>query len=292
MQRRLPPLNSLRTFEAAGRHLNFTSAAEELCVTQAAISHQIKALEGYLGTTLFVRSPRILELTEAGARLLPVVQSALDTIGQTISAIRSEDEVAPVSVAVAPSFAAHWLLPRLDSLFQQHPKIELAMRHTNSPVDFARDSVDLAVTYGRGKWRGLLAKPVLEIDFFPVCAPKLLSNGLTLDAPSDLSNFTLLHDSDRATWQDWLSLVDAEGVDASRGTVMDDTNVLIQAAVDGLGVAMGSEPFVREHIAAGRLVQPFETTLTTDFAYFAICPREHLLRNEVRQVWEWLIRQD
>ena len=291
MQRRLPPLNSLRTFEAAGRHLNFTSAAEELCVTQAAISHQIKALEEYLGATLFVRSPRILELTEAGAKLLPVVQTALDTIGQTISTIRSDDEISPVSVAVAPSFAANWLLPRLDSLFQQHPKVELSMRHTNAPIDFTRESVDLAVTYGRGKWRGLLAEPILEIDFFPVCAPKLLAEGRELSAPADLSQFTLLHDSDHNTWKNWLSLAGADTVDPSRGTVMDDTNVLTQAAVDGLGIAMGSEPFVREHLSAGRLVKPFDLTLTTDFAYFAVCPREHLLRNEVRQVWDWLIQQ-
>jgi LysR family glycine cleavage system transcriptional activator len=291
MQRRLPPLNSLRTFEAAGRHLNFTSAAEELCVTQAAISHQVKALEGYLGAALFIRSPRKLELTETGAKLLPVVQTALDSIGQTISTIRSEDDVAPVSVAVAPSFAVNWLLPRLDSLFQEHPKIELSLRHTNAPVDFTREPVDVAITYGQGKWRGLLAEPMLEIDFFPVCAPQLVHGERKLTNANDLKDFTLLHDSDHSTWNEWLSLANANDIDPTRGTVMDDTNVLIQAAVDGLGVAMGSEPFVREHIAAGHLVRPFDTTLTTDFAYFAVCPREHLSRNEVRQVWNWLLRQ-
>jgi LysR family glycine cleavage system transcriptional activator len=291
MQRRLPPLNSLRTFEAAARHLNFTNAAEELCVTQAAISHQIKALEGYLGAPLFIRSPRKLELTETGAKLLPVVQNALDTIGQMISTIRSEDDVAPVSIAVAPSFAANWLLPRLDSLFQEHPKIELSLRHTNAPVDFTREPVDLAVTYGQGKWRGLLAQSILEIDFFPVCSPKILQGKKELVSANDLQHFTLLHDSDHRSWTEWFALAGAADADPTRGTIIDDTNVLIQAAVDGLGVAMGSEPFVREHISAGRLVRPFETTLTTDYAYFAVCPREHLSRKEVRQVWDWLVRQ-
>ena len=291
MQRRLPPLNSLRTFEAAARHLNFTNAAEELCVTQAAISHQIKALEGYLGAPLFIRSPRRLELTETGAKLLPVVQNALDTIGQTISTLRREDDVAPVSLAVAPSFAANWLLPRLDSFFLEHPKVELSLRHTNAPVDFTREPVDLAVTYGQGKWRGLLSEPILEIDFFPVCAPKFLHGEKTLTNVSDLKHFTLLHDSNHRGWRDWLALTEETDIDPTRGTVIDDTNVLIQAAVDGLGVAMGSEPFVREHISTGRLVRPFETTLTTDYAYFAICPKEHLSRNEVRLVWDWLNRQ-
>lgn len=291
MPRRLPQLTSLRAFEAAGRHLSFTSAADELAVTQAAISHQVKALEKYLGVELFLRMPRELELTPPGATLLPVVKNALDSISQTIAELRKPDETSVLCVAVAPSFSAHWLTPRLDSLFQHRPRIELSLKHANKPIDFSREDVDIAITYGRGDWPGVVSEPVLQLDFFPVCAPSFLSRENALSEIGDLQFHTLLHDADYQTWRDWLALAGNDDVDPTRGSIVDDTNVLIQAAIDGIGIAMCSEVFVQEHLAAGRLVRPFDITLTSDAAYFAVCPKSHLNRPEVSAFRNWLLAQ-
>lgn len=291
MQRRLPPLTSLRTFEAAGRHLSFTSAAAELYVTQAAISHQIKALEEYLGATLFIRHPRKLELTKTGDKLMPVVRDSLDAISRTIADIRNEQDITPICVSVAPSFAVNWLMPRLDQLFEKHPTIELSLKHSNVPVDFANESVDVAITYGSNSWRGMQVQSILSIDFFPVCSPNLLSDGRTLDALNDINNFNLLHDADYETWREWLKLANADGIDPNRGTIVDDTNMLIKAALDGLGIAMCSLPFVQEHLSSGKLIRPFELSLSSDKAYYAVCPKEHLSRKEVRTFWTWLTSQ-
>lgn len=291
MQRRLPPLTSLRTFEAAARHLSFTSASSELCVTQSAISHQIKALEEYLGSALFIRHPRTLELTETGNKLLPVVRDSLDAISRTIADIRNERELSPLCIAVAPSFAAHWLMPRLEQLFEKHPSIELSLKHSNTLVDFSTEQFDIAITYGSNPWPGLQSQAVLQIDFFPVCSPALLDNNHQLNTFDDLKNFNLLHDADHQTWTNWLELAGAANVDPNRGTVVDDTNVLIKAARDGLGIAMCSMPFVKDLLASGKLVRPFELSLSSDEAYYALCPKEHLARKEVNTFWNWLSDQ-
>ena len=291
MQRRLPPLTSLKTFEAGARHLSFTKAAAELCVTQAAISHQIKALEEYLGSALFIRHPRKLELTETGEKLLPVVRESLDSLSRAIADIRSERDFSPLCVAVAPSFAAHWLMPRLEQLFHKHPAIELSLKHSNALVDFSNQAFDVAIVYGPNKWRGLQSQLILEIDFFPVCSPALLAGDRQLKTFEDLNDFNLIHDSDHQIWSQWLEKAGADGVKANRGTVIDDTNILMKAARDGLGIAMCSMPFVKDHLARGDLVRPFDLSLTSDKAYYAVCPKEHLSRKEVSTFWEWLADQ-
>ena len=291
MQRRLPPLTSLRAFEAAGRHLSFTAAAAELGVTQAAISHQVKALEAYLGNPLFVRLPRKLELTPAAATLLPVLQDSFDAIRRTVDELMRDEEQASITVAVAPSFAARWLSPRLDDFMRRYPQFELDLKHSNGPVDFATQAIDVAVTYGRGDWPGVVCERILEIDFFPVCAPAYLQGSDALTEPDKLGRHTLLHDSDRRNWKAWLTLAGAGGVDGSRGPVVDDTNVLIKAAVDGIGIALGSMHFVRDHLEDGRLVRPFETTLTSEFAYYVVCPNAQLKRPKVHAFWSWLVAQ-
>lgn len=288
MRRRLPPFTSLKTFEAAARLVSFTAAATELSVTQAAISHQIKALEAYLGTALFIRLPRKLELTDVGEKLLPVVRESLDSISRTIAEIRDEDNVSPLCVTVAPSFAAHWLMPRLDQLFEKHPTIELFLKHSNAVVDFANESVDVAITYGPNNWRGLQSEPILKIDFFPVCSPALLDGRNRLKSIDDIGNFNLLHDSDHRTWTAWLELAGTNAVAANRGTIIDDTNLLIKAALDGLGIAMCSMPFVKDHLSSGELIRPFDLSLSSDEAYYVVCPKEHLSRKEVRTFWAWL----
>jgi len=291
MPRRLPSLTSLRAFEAAGRHLSFTKAAAELTVTQAAISHQVKALEEQLLVRLFKRLPRKLELTAEGKSLLPVVSSAFETIAMAVAKVQGPPAIVTLTVRLAPSFAAKWLSPRLEDFRQLYPNIELSLTHSNDPADFKNQPIDLAVTYGNGDWPGVVAAAVLSLDFFPVCSPKYMQRDGAPKVPADLENCTLLHDATYENWSAWLELVEAFDVNVQRGPVLDDTNVLIQAAVDGLGIALGSSIFVSDHLNAGKLVRPFETVLHDELAYFVVCPDEHLNRAEVAAFRDWLIGQ-
>jgi len=291
MPRRLPSLTSLRAFEAAGRHLSFTKAAAELTVTQAAISHQVKALEEQLGVALFVRLPRKLELTAHGKSLLPVVHEAFDKIAEGVAKLQGTQGHDALTVRLAPSFAAKWLSPRLEAFRSLYPNIELSLMHANDPADFTKQSIDLAVTYGKGDWPGVVAAPVLTLDFFPVCSPNYLRTAHPLQTPADLEHCTLLHDATYENWSAWLDLAGVSAVNAKRGPVLDDTNVLIRAAVDGLGVALGSSIFVADHLRTGRLVQPFQPVLDDERAYYVVCPPAHCERPAVAAFRDWLIEQ-
>ncbi len=289
MARRLPPLNSLKNFEAAGRLLSFTRAAQELNVTQAAVSHQIKVIEEYLGVTLFVRYPRKLVLTEQGKELLPEVIEAFDKVSNAIGAVSQEPASKMVSVRLAPSFAAKWLSPRLKYFWLQYPEIDLCLYHAHPPVDFEREEIDIAVTYGKGEWPGVVAESILSLDFFPVCTPTFMSNDKPLSDINNLKYYTLLHDADYQCWADWLKLANIEEIDANKGTIIDDTNVLIQAVVDGQGVALGSTTFVQDLLESGRLIKPFDITLVNEFAYYIVCPQAHLKNPSVQAFKDWIL---
>ncbi|TDJ25121.1 MAG: transcriptional regulator GcvA [Gammaproteobacteria bacterium] len=289
MARRLPPLNSLKNFEAAGRLLSFTRAAHELNVTQAAVSHQIKLIEGYLDVTLFVRTPRKLVLTEQGRALLPDIIEAFDKLSIAIGAVRQEPSSKMISVRLAPSFAAKWLSPRLKYFWLQHPEIDLCLYHANPAVEFDREEIDIAVTYGKGDWPGVVADPILSLDFYPVCTPAFMTNDRPLSNIDNLRYYSLLHDANYECWSDWLKLAKIEGINANKGTIIDDTNVLIQAAVDGQGVALGSTTFVQDLLDSGKLVKPFDITLVNEFAYYVVCPEAHLKNSSVQAFKNWLL---
>lgn len=289
MARRLPPLNSLKSFEAAGRLLSFTRAAQELNVTQAAVSHQIKVIEEYLGVTLFVRYPRKLALTERGKALLPEVIEAFDKVSNAIGAISQEPASKMVSVRLAPSFAAKWLSPRLKYFWLQYPEVDLCLYHAHPAVDFDREEIDIAVTYGKGDWPGVVADSLLSLDFFPVCSPTFMLNDKPLSDINNLRYYTLLHDANYQCWSDWIKLAGIEEINSSKGTIIDDTNVLIQAAVDGQGVALGSTTFVQDLLDSGKLIRPFDITLENEFAYYIVCPEAHLKNPSVQAFKNWLL---
>jgi len=291
MARKLPPLNSLRAFEAAARHLSFTRAADELFVTQAAISHQVKGLEDYLGQRLFERLPRKLMLTSQGAALMPVLVDALDDIANAVVSLKQEKVGSLLNVRLAPSFAAKWLSPKLKEFWRLYPKIDLCLFHAHHAVDFEREDIDLAITYGRGDWKGVESTAIVRLDFFPVASPTWLANNGPIIQPEQLLNVTLLHDADPYCWNEWLRQAGVKGINNKRGTTIDDTNVLIQAAIDSQGVALGSTPFVEDHLAEGRLVKLFDQVLITDYAYYVVCPKTHLQRPDVRAFKEWLLAQ-
>ena len=289
MARRLPPLNSLKCFEAAGRLLSFTDAAGELNVTQAAISHQIKVIEEFLGVSLFERYPRRLALSEQGKALLPDVTEAFDRVAQAISSLSQEKHSNLISVRLAPSFAAKWLSPRLKYFWLQFPEIDLCLFHTHGAVDFEREEIDIAVTYGKGDWPGVVADKLLGLDFFPVCSPSFLRNDKPLTELDNLRYYSLLHDANYECWRDWIELAGVQGIDSNKGTIIDDTNVLIQAAIDGQGIALGSTTFVEDHLESGKLIKPFDINLVNEFCYYVVCPESHLKNPAVRAFKEWLL---
>ena len=292
MPRKLPPLNSLKSFEAAGRLLSFTAAAEELNVTQAAISHQIKVIEEYLGVSLFDRYPRRLALTEQGKTLLPEVIEAFDRVSAAVGSISEQQYSNQISVRLGPSFAARWLSPRLKYFWLQYPEIDLCLFHVaNAATDFEREEIDIAVTYGDGSWSGVVADKLLSLDFFPVCAPGFMHNDKPLTQIENLRYYTRLHDAEYTCWQDWLELAGIIGINAEKGNIIDDTNVLIQAAIDGQGIALGSTAFVQDLLDSGRLVKPFDIVLENNFAYYVVCPEPHLKNPAVKLFKQWLLSQ-
>lgn len=289
MAARFPPMNTLRAFEAAARTLSFTKAAEELFVTQAAISHQIKTLEDALGVKLFKRLNRALMLTEEGQAFLPPVRDALDLIAGGVQKLARVDATGPLFVTTLPSFAAGWLVPRLPRFRALHPEIEVRLTASERLVDFDRDDVDVAVRYGRGIYPNLVVERFMEEELFPVCAPRLTQEGphplKTLD---DLKYHTLLHDEMDVGWDVWLKAAGLHDVNAKAGPGFDMSALVTQAAIDGQGVALGRSTLVAGALEAGLLVRPFDLTLPIDWAYYVVCPPESYDRPKVRAFREWL----
>jgi LysR family transcriptional regulator, glycine cleavage system transcriptional activator len=294
MVRRLPPLNALRAFEAAARHLSFAKAAVELHVTAAAISHQIKGLEDDLGTKLFRRATRAVVLTEAGQALLPPLRDGFDRIAAGVTALQALDRRGILTVSSAPSFAARWLVPRLGLFHARHPDIDVRVSATMALVDFARDGVDLAIRYGRGKYPGLHVERLMRDEMFPVLSPALRRRGPKLRKPDDLRHFTLLHDeSPIATpdWTMWLKAAGATQVDPSRGTRFNSFDLILTAAIAGEGVALARSSLAATELSAGRLVQPFSLRLSTDLATYFVCPPAALKSQRVAAFKDWLFEE-
>ncbi|NVK40321.1 MAG: transcriptional regulator GcvA [Oceanospirillaceae bacterium] len=288
MNRRLPPLNLLRGFEAAARHLSFTRAAEEMHITQAAVSQQIKTLEEYLGVPLFQRMTRKLRLTEEGRVLLPVVQEAFEHIAVTVAALGSEERKRTLTVGLEPSFGANWVSPRLGRFWALHPEVDLRLYHARHRVDFSREELELAVRWGLDDWPDLNVEPLMGLAFTPVCSPSLLQGERPLRTPADLRYHTLLHDRDYEGWCEWLATPECKEVNPQNGILIDDTNVVTQAAIDGQGVALCGLALVERQLAEGRLVRPFARTISTKSAYYVIYPPAALKRPVVRDFIDWL----
>jgi LysR family glycine cleavage system transcriptional activator len=285
----LPPLTALRAFEAAARHMSFTRAAAELCVTQAAISHQVKVLELHVGALLFRRLPRRILLTRDGqmwAKELTDVFSRLYDANRRLRAPARRDRPV-VSVSVIPSFAARWLVPRLGRFLEQHPSCDVRISPTEHLVDFRAEGVDVGIRYGSGNYPGLVVEKLADDALVVVCAPPLRRK---LGSPSDLRKVELLHDDVRDAWQRWLDLRGVSGIDATRGTVLTDSSMLVEAAVRGQGVALARWSLARDDLASGRLVLPFPRIrpLPTGLAYYVAAPRESLARPAVAAFRDWV----
>ncbi len=290
MKRWLPSLNGLRAFETVARHQSFTRAAEELNVTQTAVSHQIRTLEERLGLKLFDRRGRALRLTEAAENYLPSVRSAFDELYVATERLIRSDGDTILSVSTVTSFAAKWLVPRLGGFQDLHPEISIRIMTSTKLVDFDRDDVDVGIRYGRGDWPGLRVDRLIGEDIFPVCSPKLLDGPHPLKRPEDLASHTLLHVVGfREDWQVWLTAANVVGVNPLSGPRFDLLVNAQQAAIDGLGVSLGRTALVEGDLAAGRLVAPFDISSPIEAAYYVVAPEQTADRPKIEAFREWLI---
>ena len=292
MVARLPSLNGLRAFEAAARHLSFTAAATELNVTQTAISHQIRRLEAELEIKLFVRQNRSLTLTAEAREYLPGIRAAFNDLRLATDRLLRKDNDRVLTVSTLASFAAKWLLPRLSTFQQAHPEIDVRVTSSTSLVDFRRDGVDAAIRYGRGHWVGLHADWLTADELFPVCSPALLKGDKPLRSPQDLAHHTLLHTSGSYDddWRLWLTAA-GQPSDISRqpGLSFDLILMTVQAAIDGLGVALGRTSYVEGDIAKGRLVVPFKISLPADAGFYLVSPQARTESAKLSAFRQWLM---
>jgi LysR family glycine cleavage system transcriptional activator len=291
MPRPLPPIASLRAFEAAVRHMNFTRAAEELAITQAAVSYQIRILEERLGTTLFIREPRRLLLTETGAELAIPLRDAFDRLRATFESFHEEAR-SVLALSISETFAANWLVPRLGSFQMENPSIAVRLESSNALVDFSREKFDAGVRSGRGEWAGVAAHRLFRLMFTPVCTPSLLKRLGPLKDPRDLLDLPLISPADPA-WRIWFA---AAGVPDAKLCPVDGPNFGVQhlegkAALADQGVAMVSPNFFTPELNSGRLVRLFDVTADSGEAYWFAYPRQLANTTKLRAFRAWIIAQ-
>lgn len=311
MTYRLPPLNSLRAFEVAARHLSFKDASEELAVTPTAISHQIRGLEEYLGFPLFHRLTRALELTRQGRAMLPKVREGLECFAAAIESTRFHEAAGRLLITTPPAFASRWLIRHLPAFTAEHPEIQLHMAasvdtidaHDASGIsglegiDVRDDETELFIRFGRGQYDGCRVDRLFVPAYALVCSPRLLFGMRPLNVPSDLRRHNLLHDEsimeliDRPTWAEWLQVAGVTGIDPDAGTHFSDSALVHAAVVDGVGVAIASIPLVEAEVAAGRLVVPFDIIIRRTQAYYLVVPQAVADRPIVNVFRQWLLSE-
>jgi LysR family glycine cleavage system transcriptional activator len=288
----LPPINALRTFEAAARHGSFKKAAEGLHMTPSAVSHQIKSLEDLLGVALFRRATRQVHLTEQGRAYLPAVREALDTLRAATERITAKPEKAVLNISAAPSFAVGWLMPRLSAFQVAHPEIETRLSAQIETVDFADSDIDLAIRHtARVEAAGLVAHRLMEEELIPVASPQLLDRQ-PLRTQADLAKVQLIHSVPRmGRWRSWLRAMGADKVDAESGPKFDHDAMAVQAALSGMGVAIVNRELVAKQLADGTLVAPFPHDLHSDLAFWLVYPKHRGDDPAIQAFRDWLFAQ-
>ena len=295
-RRRLPPLNALRAFEAAARHLNFSRAADELSVTPGAVSQQIQNLEEYVGAALFKRTPKGLLLTDGAQTALPALREAFDRLAEAASLLTAAEDGRRLTVSAAPSFAAKWLVPRLGRFEAAHPEVDVWLSAGLELVDFTGGEVDLAIRYGTGRYPGLEVSRLLGETVSPVVSPRLMEE-IPLHDLADLSRHVLLHDGSPDAddscpdWSMWLAARGVKGVDGARGPRFNQSSLVIEAAVNGRGVALAKQTLAQADLDAGRLAVPFDIATAVDFAYYIVHPKAKGRLSQVKAFVSWLLTE-
>jgi LysR family glycine cleavage system transcriptional activator len=292
-KRRLPPLNALRAFEAAARHLNFSRAADELSVTPGAVSQQIQNLEDYVGAALFKRTPKGLLLTDAAQTALPALREAFDRLAEAASLLTAAVDGRRLTITAPPSFAAKWLAPRLGAFERAHPQVDVWLNAGMELVDLTAGEVDIAIRYGAGRYAGLEVRRLIGEAVILVASPGLLAEQ-PLDKTGDLANHILLHDGSPdlddscPDWPMWLTARGLRGIDGTRGPRFNQSSLVIEAAVNGRGVALAKHTLAQADLEAGRLVAPLQIATAVDFAYYLVHPKAKGRLPQVKAFMSWI----
>jgi LysR family glycine cleavage system transcriptional activator len=291
----LPPLNALRAFEAIARHLSFAKAADELHVTPAALSHQIRALEDQLGLELFHRRTRAIELTDAGRLIYPGIHAGFESVRNAVGQLERTRDQNIVVISATPGLVAKWLMPRLWRFLRAYPDIDARVSASMKVADFSAEGVDVAIRLSKRLMPDLHAQKLFEDSMLPVCAPRLVEQGLR--KPADLARFPLIH-YDFATsmhappvWADWFPIAGLQGMDITRGLRVNAADHALDAAVSGAGVVLSHKLIASDDVHAGRLVCPFGPELPLTSAYYFVCPEGHETRPNVRAFRDWLFAE-
>ena len=287
MTLKLPPLNTLRVFEAAARLESFSRAAEEIFVTHGAVSHQVRSLERALGTALFLRRGKRVSLTAAGRQFAERVRAALRELADAAQSVRRAGRDHVLTVSMLPSFAARWVLPRLGRFMERHPAIAVNIHTSFALVDFQRDEVDLAIRFGRGNWPDLEALKFLEEEYFPVASPRF-NRGRLPTRLSDLGKFPLMR-SDDEPWAPWLRAAGVK-LEEPRSPVFSDSNLLLQAAADGRGIALARRSIAEADLRAGKLVWLFKVAVPAVEATYLVWPKGKLSAHAAL-LRDWLLEE-
>jgi LysR family transcriptional regulator, glycine cleavage system transcriptional activator len=297
-ERRLPPMNALRAFEAAARRSGFQAAGAELNVSANAVGRLVKQLEDWLGIALFRRLPRGVVLTEAGRHYFDRVLGAFDELATATNDLQRRESSKVLTISAMPSFVARWLVPRLGRLTSRHRDLDVRLLAAVPLTDFAREEVDVAIRLGRGAYEGLRSDLLLREDCFPVCSPELLKRGPKLRRPADLARHVLLHDEwerripDQLDWARWLVAMDVTGVDAKRGLRFSFSHMTLQAAAAGQGVALASSALIADDLATGRLVRPFgRLAVRGPYGFFIVSPLAAADRGKIVAFREWALAE-
>jgi LysR family transcriptional regulator, glycine cleavage system transcriptional activator len=298
MRRRLPPLNSLRAFEVVARHETFRAAAEELHVTAAAVIQQVKALEDHLGRKLLRRHSKGYSLTPDAAAGLEHLRNAFDQLSSAVEAMSSGGHRL-LTVSAVPSLSAEWLVPRLYRFREQHPDLDVLLHPSEELVDLEHSRIDIGIRYGSGSYPGVVSERLFYDEIFPVYSPRMLKGRRPLKKPGDLRGLPLIHTEWTPEtghwpgWADWLRAAGVTtGVNVGKGLRFSDGALVIQAAVSGQGVALGSKALALEHLATGRLIRPFELSLVvTDFAYYIACAKSRAQEPDLLAFRRWVLSE-
>lgn len=284
------PLTALRTFEVAARRLSFKDAADELCVSATTVSNQIRQLEADWKCKLFIRKTRAVVLTDEGRSLSQVVTRAFDDIRAEVE-VHMNPGRKSVTLAVGPIFGSRWLVPRLAQFRKNHPRIDLVLHDSPRITDAAMMTSHLAVDWGTGDWSGLNSQKLLDITYSPVVRADLVDSSGGLNNPADLARFPLIHQRDKSEWAAWFKLAGVDELDPVAETIIRDSNMVLQAALDGQGVSLGVFPFVREDVEVGRLVKPFEIELTPERSFYLLSRPSSPRTREVSVVQDWILNE-
>ena len=293
----MPPLNALKAFESAGRHMSFTEAAKELHVTPAAVSHQIKTLESFLGVKLFHRKNRSLQLTLAGQACLPGLRKGFEHLGASVIRVQSTVTTEPLVISAPPIFGAKWLVPRISEFSVAHPEVQIRIDPLQKISELEGPETDVAIRFGRGRYPGLRAHQLMKQEVFPVCSPELRLGSHPLENLDDLRWHTLIHfdphfhDPDWPRWEKWLHAAEITGLDVDTGPRFSSPNFTIQAVLQQQGIALAVSLMADELVSQGRLIRLFDVQYPGKYGYYCVMSEDKIEEPRIKAFWDWLVTE-